>query len=315
MHSMETNNKKVILDKLSENYLYFYELSYDVQKDLNIVKAALINESKVLSYEHNSTSIFSDLDSSIKLNKSFILYVLEDTANPYFLNHLDPTLRKDKEFIFSLLNTFQNYNYNYKTIINNIDKSLFEDRIFVQQLCSITPNVIEYFPYFLKNDREFIKPYLKEYSFILNYLSEEIREDKQFILENFNISADPQFLSHQLRKDKDICLKIVETYKLYNCLYINKDFLNDKDFILHALNFNPLYLTELNDTLLLDYDILHQFHQNIENNTPNIEHFLIHYSDFCKPLLETYQKYVEENNLKKLVEHSSTSSKHKKIKF
>jgi len=259
-------DKTFILEMINQCKESFNYIDEDLKQDRNFITTLL----------DKNIYIFSYLDKKFLSDKSFVLPYIE--IMPSLLDFVDITLLEDNKFITYVLLEY-GYGLKYATKeqqsdkeivlkamayddwqIEYISKSLMKDKKLIIQLHIENSSTFYYADESLKKDKEFIleildtKPETKfltthsHYWSILESMDSSFLKDKEIVLKA--LSQDSQcldFVDETLKNNRDFILEVIregcyiEVEHRFNDddYNINLDLLNDKSFILKAIEVAP----------------------------------------------------------------------------
>ncbi len=223
-------NKDFVMSALKIQYSLYFYLSDKLQKDKDILMCTFIwlwvNTQHIMDDNSNNQELFYSAVQSnwmilkyasdeIKNNKYIVLSAVADT--PISLQYASEELRTDHEVILNAINNENVYYYNENT-------------------------VLYYLSDVIKNNKEITLTAVKKLSSNLEYVSKELRENKDFIkqcLLEWKPLRDAywfkfQFIWDNLKKDKDFILSVVKKYPDILST-IDASLHRDNDFIVNVV--------------------------------------------------------------------------------
>jgi hypothetical protein len=161
---------------------------------------------------------------NLRSNKDFIRWSVNE--KPYLLEFAHPSLKSDKEFVLELIKN----RFGRVGILAHISENLKNDPDFVRNLIKLFPHSFEYASNELKSNKEFILDALKRgcdtgyIEHMLIYISTDLYEDGDFMLTIYEISKNDficSYMSKRLLRDRKFILSALEvSHVIFN--YISK---------------------------------------------------------------------------------------------
>ena len=188
-----------------------------------------------------------------------------------YIQYASPKLRNEKKFVLDMLNNKKAYmvfggeefdgepiDEKHVIVLNKVSDRLKNDKDVVFSAMKADCGNIEFISNELKNDKKFI---LK----LLN--SEEVNWHGEWTFARFGcegLKYSPlYYLSENLRNDKEIALEMIKK-DIYNLDYVSDTLKNDNDFMLKVLNMDSCYNWFDSKSIAEEF-----FEKNLENNKNN----------------------------------------------
>lgn len=246
------NNKNFILKIIKNNAEVIKYTSEDVRKDKEIVDV-IVNK-----YIH----LFKFLSNEIINNKKEIenlLFIEKKNIFPYLGKEILKECLGDKNFIdkilksktdlYYLANNWNHVHEDYKNNINIVYQMLSISTRLLEHISEETKNnkdiqikalsqnseSLKYFKNIQNND-EIMLQYIEKYK-SLKYVGRKYKKNKELIkkiLNEVGFHHEVQYLSKELKADKEIGLMAVKQYG-WNLSYLSEELKSDKEIVLEAL--------------------------------------------------------------------------------
>lgn len=193
--------------------------------------------------------------------KDDIDFMREAILNTYFnLQFASLRLRSNKDFIEWCIGR-------YRGGLEFAAPSLKSDRVYVLELIKTFNNdeILAHISDNLKNDPDFVRILIKKFNPLsFKYASNELKSNKEFILDALKRGCDTGYIEHMLiyistdlYEDGDFMLTIYEISKDdFICSYMSKRLLRDRKFILSALEVSHVIFNYISKKLKKDKEIL-----------------------------------------------------------
>jgi len=230
------------------------------EKDL-IIFLSFISRDQKRWFEKNDETTAQTL---LKINtiegvKSIVTY-LGDLESDMFQN-LDVKLLANEEVLNTAVNAKATYN-NAPSIMEHIVLTIpeiYENREYIEKVLIKYPKLMEFLPDNFKNDKVLAEIAIKQDYSCFKHLSEGLKDDDQIInclvlalLQYKSESSDNSFNGDILEFASNRIKENIEfAEKMSNYGYVMKEFKNDKNIVMNALEHNPY--AEFGD--IWDFDI------------------------------------------------------------
>ncbi|MBR3162320.1 MAG: DUF4116 domain-containing protein [Bacilli bacterium] len=212
-------DKNIVLKAVGYSGLALHDADESLKKDANVVLAAVEQNGNALAYANKE----------LKDNRKIVLAAVSNKGSA--LQYASKELKNDKEIVL--------------TAIKNDHSYSSEDR------------VLRYASKEQRKDKEVVLAAVKKYNDSFTYAADELKKDKDFILQlsrEYNIKFSLYSIDNSLAKDEEILLSIIKDYR--NSDFIDQKFKKDKDFILKAIKVKPLFIREIDKSLLNDKEFM-----------------------------------------------------------
>jgi hypothetical protein len=168
----------------------------------------------------------------LKGDKSIVREAVRST--PYVIEYASEKLRKDKDFVIDLVleaiekkaNDLHDvtWAYKYGPMIENVKDCLKDNKEIMKKLIHYEEDFSKYLSEKLRDDKEFILEIIKDRnSTILKYASPRLQDDREVIMEAIeHVSSQIQYASKRLKNDKELISKAFEN-SWNDFSYISKD--------------------------------------------------------------------------------------------
>lgn len=201
-------------------------------------KELLYNDKEIIKLAVNSDcSLFKYANKDLKQDKNFISEIIFPTGdNNKIMKFVDEKLKDDKEFMMQLMKKRNVAKYLSERLKMDVDIAI---------LAAQTNGFWEMSEKLRRNKEVMI--YILTHvncitSEVLKYASDELKNDKKFILKSFKRFSPEIVLknaSEELRKDKDINIAAIK--EGLEVFYIDEKYKNDPDILLAIDNLNRNY--------------------------------------------------------------------------
>ena len=186
----------------------------------------------------------------LKNNPKFIKKAIK--VSPLIIQSIGKKLRKDKEFLLSIINK--------KTCMSGIfkivSKELLDDTEFVLE-CSKYGNIAYYMSHRLKDNEDVLLSILNKQNLSYCYASERLRNNASFmlkIIEREKIALE--YVSDKLLCDKQFVIKVIDITKGKTTYKYEQLFLDDEDVMLKRLEYNKTALANASNRLKNDKNFI-----------------------------------------------------------
>jgi predicted RNA-binding protein (virulence factor B family) len=194
-------DKEVVLSAVSNSGGALQFADKELKKDRQIVMQAVNKDGNVLQYA----------DPIFWKDREIVMTAINGSA--YALEYADISLRKDREIVLKIANSYEG-----RAIMFAAD-DLKKDRELVLQAIKSDPSAFDFIDSSLKRDKNILSEVLSSvfWSDAVMYVDNKLKNDREFVrnilLKNGNFF---QFISPELKKDKELIL-----------LTLSSDFIND----------------------------------------------------------------------------------------
>lgn len=251
-----SRGSKDVLDIIHE---FLAEIPEDKRKDRNFVLSIIESLDDYVSIELTNLD-WQDEDDK-KMMKEYDLVVADVLENL-----ISEDLSKDEDFFLDILSTSQDnscyYNSNMRyPLLQYANSNLTNNKEFMLKAIKEDGFLINYASEELKNDTDLILGALEETrnGEILKDVSEELRGNKEFMIKAVEQSFEGlKFASKELQNDKEVVLKAVQ-HAPSEFVYASENLKNDKEFMLELLqcsNISGLALEYASEELKRDKDVV-----------------------------------------------------------
>jgi hypothetical protein len=240
---------------------YFIELDH-----VNKNSTGWNNDKLFILMAVNQSSVYYEkISAQLKYDKEIILNAaLSDLYGFRCLDYIPSEYKNDKEFMkFYIKLNVSNIRFASEELKNN-------EELINLAIGNKPHYVLEYLPDIYKDNEEFVKPILNEYTNCFNFISPRLQNKKEIIMlcieklksckYNYNNilrlindtnkndkeivlplvsmnGCDIQYVSNILALDKDIVYAAIQNDPT-SYIHVDESFFNDKDFVLFCLNNN-----------------------------------------------------------------------------
>jgi hypothetical protein len=220
------NDKEIMLKVIRKNGSLAMYASYDLQSDREFMLEA---------FKHGATEdVFSD---EFRNDKEFISELLK--INGLMLRYANYDFRMDKDLCM--------------TAISQNNRSICYTSEFLQD------EEIQQMKIKFGQDKDLMLTWLKEDASAMSFASEDLRNDREFVLfavqQNCSSNFPLEFASKDLRNDKEIVLASVQKYPL-SFEFASEELRNDKDIALTVIKLNHYAFSDAGDKIRQDPDII-----------------------------------------------------------
>ena len=287
--------KKYISKELKNNYDFILKL---VTNDYNMYKY-ISNKFKdnfniALIATQNHIYYFDKLSDELKNNKQFIL---ELSYNSYIYIKISFQLKIDEEIVLKFLS-----NYDKCYIINDIPQQLYHNKNFILKVLQLKSFHIDFIKKISSfyNDKEIMLKFLKRAGECLQYIPEQLQNDKDiYDIILYHVNINPfifNFISNNIKYKRENLNKLINI----NCLIIEflpNNILNNKLKIFNIINY---LLFNHKDKLLDIYNkILNKLSDDIKLFSQEIIDISYHNKfdiDIFKKNCEYLHNFINYNN-------------------
>ena len=214
------------IKNLKKNVKFFERKETFNEVELKNVKSELQFEEKAYAdfKKYLETDAFNNLE--------FVKEVIKLDADIF--NLIPRKFQEDKEICKELLNI------NGK-VLQFVNEDFKKDKEIVIAAINNYPINIQYASNEIKNDEEIARMVVCKFyqGDFLKYFSEELRNNKDFILDAVKFDGKAlEWVSEELKNDKDVVLKAIENYPIV-IQYASDELRNDKEIILRVTEQYP----------------------------------------------------------------------------
>ena len=180
-------------------------------------------------------SRLKDLDDTKKLDPKIFTEALRLHTITY--KYIHEHLKNDIEFNLKVLNSInasafdfskmikKNLDIQKAAVLNNVldfentDKSLKNDKEFVNKIIIKKPNLYKHISEKLKLDKDFNFNLLITTPSVYSYFDENLQKEKKFVLKAIKINTDIfQYLVPKLREDEDITIAAINDQRKFDAI-------------------------------------------------------------------------------------------------
>jgi hypothetical protein len=191
-----TRNKEIILAAMKSRDIFDY-----IDEDL------IDRDIAIAAVEHN-LSHFYDLDESLQKDRDVIRAALhwKPHEEEYFLKYIDLALYSDDEqMMFDIVSV-------YPECMKNASERLLNDREFLLKIVGVRSYALKYLLPFARNDKEIVMKAVGNPS-VVKYASEELKNDRDVVMKcmmnSFQTHLAFEYLPEYWRDDYEIILTAV----------------------------------------------------------------------------------------------------------
>jgi hypothetical protein len=281
--SLKLSHKDVLIQILNNRGFWFY-------MKLGIISAELLefmpenhrkNRLIVLQAIKNHKNHTGYIPESLRKDKIFMKEIIKLDVSA--IRDCDPILLNDKEFILDIL-TIKDAHY----LNSHFEKSLFDDRDFVQRAIKIAPEI--YIPTFRQDreiileqlrlgesyltpdwnyfstDKEIIIEYVKNVPFpFIGPIDSDLKRNKEFIESILKLNGKIfRDIDDSLKTDRQLAL-LAATHNGESLEFLLDHHKKDKEIVLVALNQNVEAIEFVDESLLDDADVVNVLNKHVKN--------------------------------------------------
>jgi hypothetical protein len=221
----------------------------------------LKNAKKLILQEiRHNLKIMQDIPEPLRDNENF----MEDAIAKYSwaAKYASNRLRNNESFI--LVGSGFRKSHARTDTIRCASKELLDNENFIREATANSPSIIRYASKRLKQDVIFNQMLIEDYPHAFPYTAKCLRENKEFVLKaiksgvKFQHLRNPAVINENLLQDKDFLLRAMQN-GLDCLLHIDKVYLpNDKQFVLQLIREGLEYLPLIHEDLIRDPDFWQQ---------------------------------------------------------
>ena len=202
------NDKDVVLAAVKEYGLALQYASERLRGDKDVVLAAIQQDANAIRYALND----------IKDDKDVVIKAIQQSKQFYSVDYLSDKLKLDKDVELAAV-------YKYLDNLKNVPKELLKDNDFIEKVLKEyeVSAVIHVIPETICANKEYVLSAIKEDSYIYNYLPDELKLDKQVIIEALNNGLHSftllEDVPDEIKTDKEVAIAAVyNDWQYYNHL-------------------------------------------------------------------------------------------------
>lgn len=206
-----------------EEYCWIYEVD---TKNPKIIK--LCEEERIKCVKRELINCSAELSEYDEYNDNKEIVMIAVTRDGNQLEYASNRLKNDKDIVMAAV-TQDGWSLEYAS------DELKKDKDVIKRAIKTTANALVFANEDTRNNKEFVIRAIEEaenkkiYG-ILEFLSDELRDDKDIVLKVIEYGDDFAFVSERLRSDKDVVLKAIKS-NWRNIQYADKTIINDIEII------------------------------------------------------------------------------------
>jgi hypothetical protein len=204
-----------------------------------------------IAYEKNHKLIFFFPKKYLNYNFYMSLLFINSEGYLYFPDNL----KNDYQIIYT---TLKNCNVFSKQLLNHISipYNFKENREIVKLIMNIDGEyLLEYSKF--QNDEEIVLIAVTNNGYALKYACESFKKNKKFIIPAIkNKEKIYKLIDKNLQNDLEIIETLLTSHGIFSMSYIDKKFLNDKNFALKYLKIEGLFLQFFSMNLRNDIEVV-----------------------------------------------------------
>ena len=237
------NNRLVLFECIRKDGLALEFASDKLKNDSDLALLAIKNNAE--AYEYISDELKNNYSFNLKAGK------IKHTVFKFASESFKYEIKTNRYLLMEALNT-------YPLILQYTSYKFQSDPEIVLKAAEINSSNLAYASDELKNNRAFVLEVANKISkeHCLSYISDDLKNDKD-IVKAFvkNYGTDFRYASDELKKDIDFVLEVFELNVLA-LQYASEEFRNDRAMVLQAVKLNGSILKNVSEELRNDRDIV-----------------------------------------------------------